>query len=98
MSEVVSLDSFRKEVPPSAFSAAEIRIEDFIDLDTFPIHDLSSPKRRALVEQCRADLEAVGCNHIPRFIKESAIQEMLAEAKRLMSDARPADDFVNPYL
>jgi len=98
MSEVVSLDSFRKEVPPSAFSAAEIRIEDFIDLDTFPIHDLSSPKRRALVEQCRADLEAVGCSHIPRFIKDSAIQEMLAEAKRLMSDARPADDFVNPYL
>lgn len=98
MSELVNFDSYRAPAPPTAFSAAEIRLEDFIDLDEFPIHDLASPKRQSLVDQCRADLEAFGCSHVPRFIKESAIQAMLEEANRLMKDARPADDFVNPYL
>ena len=98
MSELVNLDSYRAPLPPTAFSAAEIRLEDFIDLDEFPIHDLTSAKRKALVDQCRRELEAHGCSHVPGFIKQSAIQEMLEEAKRLMADARPADDFVNPYL
>ena len=98
MSEVLNIDAYREARLPSAFSAAEIRIEDFIDLDQFPIHDLSSAKRQALVEKCRADLATDGCSHIPNFIKMSAIEQMLAEAKRLMNDARPADDWVNPYL
>ncbi len=83
---------------PSAFAAAEICIEDFINLDDFPIHDLSSPRRAELVAHCRADLELVGCSHVPSFIKDSAIKEMGAEAHRLMSQSRPADDRINPYL
>ena len=31
----------------------EIRLEDFIDLDTYPIHDLRSPVRKELVRKCR---------------------------------------------
>ncbi len=83
---------------PTAFSAAEIRLEDFIDLQHFPIHDLQSPKRRELVEQCRSDLESVGCSHIPNFIHSDAIEKMSAEAARLSAVARPADDRINPYL
>lgn len=98
MSELVNLDSYRYPILPTAFSAAEIRLEDFIDLDEFPIHDLTSDKRKALVEKCRRDLEEYGCSHVPGFIKEAAIQAMLDEANRLMRDARPADDLVNPYL
>ncbi len=98
MSELVNLDSYRDPILPTAFSASEIRIEDFIDLDEFPIHDLTSAKRQELVNQCRRELEEHGCSHVPGFIKASAIQSMLEEANRLMEDARPADDFVNPYL
>lgn len=83
---------------PTAFAAAEIRLETFINLDAFPIHDLASPKRTALVEQCRHDLNQSGCSHVPDFLLPEACEEMRAEAYRLMDHARPADDRINPYL
>ena len=83
---------------PSAFAAAEIRLDEFIDLDQFPVHDLTNPKRDALVEQCRADLLSVGCSHVPNFILPSAVDKMRLEAHRLMDSALPADDNINPYL
>ena len=87
-----------QQIGPSAYAAAEIRLEEFIDLDSFPIHDLNSPARAELVAQCRADLAAVGCSHVPDFIRTSAVQAMRDEAHRLMAQARPADDKINPYL
>ena len=83
---------------PSAFSALEIRLEDFVDLEQFPIHDLTSDKRHQLVKSCQQDLEKYGCAHVAQFIKPEAIANMLAEAKRLMHLARPADSRINPYL
>ena len=83
---------------PSAFAAAEIRLEDFINLEQFPIHDMANPKRTELVEQCRKDLAASGCSHVPDFLLQEATTEMCAEANRLMEYARPADDRINPYL
>ena len=44
MSEIVS---------PSAYSATEIHLEEFLDLEQFPIHDLTHPKRAVLVKDCR---------------------------------------------
>lgn len=85
-------------VEPSAFSAAEIRLEEFVDLDRFPIHDLGSSRYAELVAKCRADLADVGCSHIPDFIRASAVDTMREEAHRLMQDAKPADDRINPYL
>eukprot|EP00927_Polykrikos_kofoidii_P006625 TRINITY_DN12683_c0_g1_i1.p1 TRINITY_DN12683_c0_g1~~TRINITY_DN12683_c0_g1_i1.p1 ORF type:complete len:328 (-),score=46.45 TRINITY_DN12683_c0_g1_i1:137-1120(-) len=83
---------------PSAFSGSEIRLEEIIDLDKFPIHDLMNTTRAAVVAKCRAELDAVGCCHIPKFFKDEAMQSMLGEATRLMSHARPADASINPYL
>lgn len=83
---------------PSAYAAAEIDIAEFLDLDDFPIHDLASPKRAELVAQCQADLSAVGCSHVPQFVRQSAVDKMCDEAHRLMAEARPADDRINPYL
>ena len=82
----------------SAFAAAEIQLEDFIDLEQFPIHDLTSSIRKELVASCRQDLLAYGCSHVPQFIKPSAIAAMSAEAHRLMPFARQADARINPYL
>jgi hypothetical protein len=83
---------------PSAYSAAEICLHDFIDLEQFPIHDLQSEKRQSLVEQCRADLDRVGCSHVPNFIHQDAVSKMSAEASRLSVHAKSADDRINPYL
>lgn len=83
---------------PSAYSAAEIDLEEFIDLARFPIHDLTSPARAELVAECRAGLDAVGCSHVPGFFRDEAIQRMRDEAHRLLPQARPADETVNPYF
>ena len=83
---------------PSAFSANEIQLEDFLDLERFPIHDLTSKKRAALVADCRKDLEKWGCAHVPDFITPSATQKMKEEAFRIMVGARRAHAWVNPYL
>ncbi|MGI9311564.1 MAG: HalD/BesD family halogenase [bacterium] len=83
---------------PSAYAAAEIQLEALIDLAAFPIHDLASPARAELVAHCRAEIDAVGCSHIPGFIRADAVRAMRVEAHRLMPRARPADDRINPYL
>ena len=83
---------------PSAFAGIEIRLEEFIDLDRFPIHDLTSPLRRELVDQCREDLETVGCSHVPDFIHEKAVQSMREEALRLLPQAWSWEDDSSPYF
>jgi len=83
---------------PSAFSANEIRLEDFLDLEKFPIHDLTSDKRAALVAQSRKDLDKWGCAHVRGFIIPAAIHKMKEEAFRIMDGARRAHAWVNPYL
>lgn len=85
-------------VTPSAFSAAEIQIEEFIDLEQFPIHDLNSPRRQELLEHCRKGLRESGCAHIANFIRPEAVKLMQDEAERLMPLARQADGHINPYL
>ena len=85
-------------VPPSAYSSAEIRLEEFLDLEQFPIHDLTHPKRAEMVKDCRLDLKKWGCAHIPDFISSSAIKKMKDEAFRIMDGARRAHTLVNPYL
>ena len=87
-----------KNASPSAFSSFEIRLDEFIDLEEFPIHDLTSPRREMLVNDCRKDLEKWGCAHIPNFITSSAVQKMRDEAFRIMAGALRAHSFVNPYL
>jgi len=83
---------------PSAYAAAEIQLEDLIDLDAFPIHDLTSPKRAELVAQCRADLADDGCSHVADFIRKEAVQKMRDEALRLLPMATTADDYNTPYF
>jgi hypothetical protein len=87
-----------KIITPSAYSSFEIRLEEFIDLEEFPIHDLTNPKRELLVNDCRQDIERWGCAHIPDFISPSAVNKMRDEAFRLMDSSRRAHTFVNPYL
>ena len=83
---------------PSAYAAAEIDLSEFVDLDSFPIHELGNPKRQGLIDHAREGLEAFGCAHIPNFLNSNAIETMRAEANRILDKARPADAKINPYL
>ena len=83
---------------PSAFSAAEIDLEQLFDLDQFPIHNLSHPRRKELVEYCRSGLAEDRCSHVSGFVRASALDSMCKEATSLISVAAPAEDKHNPYF
>jgi 2OG-Fe(II) oxygenase superfamily len=57
-------------------------IADLVDLERFPIHDPRG-KGRALVEECRRQLGAIGAYNIDDFLRPEAIRAMVAEAKEL---------------
>lgn len=83
---------------PSAYTAAEIDLNELIDLDQFPIHDLKNPGRRDLVEKCREELVGDGCSHVSDFIRPEAVEKMRDEAVRLLPMATTADDYNSPYF
>ena len=83
---------------PSAFSAAEIDLEELFDLKEFPIHDLDHPRRKELVKYCRQGLDDDGCSHINGFVLESALDKMRAEANELTPLAGAAEANHNPYF
>ncbi len=83
---------------PTAFAAAEIDLDEFVDLDTYPIHELSNPARRDLVAQTRAQMETVGCFRIPGFMRPAAVDRMRLEATRLHPSTSWSELDHNPYF
>lgn len=73
-------------------------LADFVDLETYPIDDLDSPKRKALVEECRKQLDAVGCCRIPDIIRPESIERMRLEVERQRADIYWSEDSHNPYM
>ena len=56
-------------------------LDAIIDLDRYPIHQPENPLTLALVEQCRAELDAVGCCCVRGFIRPESIARMLGGEK-----------------
>jgi hypothetical protein len=83
---------------PTAFAAAEIDIEALVDLDTYPIHDLASPVRRALVAQTQEQMRLVGCSHLPGFVRADAVARMQAEGTALHDQTYWSREPHNPYF
>ena len=73
-------------------------LEQIIDLDRYPIHDPADPVTQALVEQCRAELDAVGCCCVRGFIRPESVARMLAEAERLKPQTYWSENANNPYM
>ena len=72
-------------------------IEDLIDLDTYPIHQIGNPIRDELVAETRQQMDAVGCCRISNFVRPEAIAIMLQEAQSLHDQAHWAENAHNPY-
>ena len=43
------------------------RLKTIIDLENYPIHDLSSSKIQKLIKKCKDDLDQFSCSTIPKF-------------------------------
>ncbi|WP_370278737.1 hypothetical protein [Pontibacterium sp.] len=97
MTEAVSINE-QNAVELTVAPSVMPELEDLVDLDTYPIHDLESPKRKALVDQCRKELDAVGCCRIPDIIKPESIERMRLEVERQRDEIYWSEDSHNPYM
>lgn len=83
---------------PTSYAGDEIQLDKLIDLKRYPIHDLNSPVRKALLAHCREQLEEDGCVVIEALLLEPTTQAMAAEAARLLPQAYRSRDKHNPYF
>jgi hypothetical protein len=63
------------------------RVEDTIDLATYPLHALESPRGRELVARCQADLAETGMFNLEDFVRRDALAEAVAELRPLIAEA-----------
>lgn len=58
-----------------------------VDIERYPIHDLSTPAAEKLVAQCRDDLTARALCRLPGFLREDAVKKLVDEARALLPEA-----------
>ena len=83
---------------PTAFAAAEIDVDELIDIDEFPIHELTSASRAQLVGEAQTQMAAAGCFRISGFIRPEAVELMCAEALGLHDATFWSQLAHNPYF
>jgi len=75
-----------------------MNIEDLLNLERYPLNDRDNPQRRALVDQCKADL----ANHlycvIPDIVLPEALAAMGREAQELLPTSNHNNSLRNCYL
>ena len=52
------------------------RLQTIVDLENYPIHDLSSIRIQKLIKKCKDDLDQFSCSTIPNFILPKSIETM----------------------
>jgi len=63
-------------------------IHTLIDIKTYPLDQPGSEPRMALVQRCRADLDAAGMFELPGFLKAQALAQCVATiAPRMVSES-----------
>jgi hypothetical protein len=74
-----------------------MRLEEIVDLDRYPLIDLSSPRARAVVAEGRAALAGDGLALLQGFIRPAALRAMAEEAQSLVPQAFRRDEWYGIY-
>jgi hypothetical protein len=82
----------------TAFAAVEIDLNRFIDLDRYPVHDVTDSTRRELVAETRDQMIGKGCFRIPQFLRPEAVDAMRLEATALHDQVSWTRQDHNPYF
>ncbi len=69
-----------------------------VDIDRYPIGDLTSPAGVELVERCRADLAVGGACQLDGFLRPAAVDQLVADALELASGAHRSEATANVYF
>lgn len=72
-------------------------VDDLIDLDRYPIHELEGPAQ-SLVEECRDALRSEGACRLDGFVRPDAVGRMAHEAATLAAEGYPNDAVHNCYF
>ena len=65
------------------------RLAHYIDLERYPIHDISSPRAEALIERCHEMMREDTLCLLPGFLRADARQELAREINAIEHRARP---------
>jgi hypothetical protein len=63
------------------------RLQDILDLDRHPLHEIGTVRWQVLVDRCKADLAADGMFNLEGFVSPSALTRSVSEIRPVM-DAR----------
>ena len=74
------------------------RLNSIVDLESYPIHDLSSKRIKDLIQKCKNDLDQFSCSTIPNFILPDSLKIMNSELEKKLDEVYMSKESINPYL
>ena len=74
------------------------RLKTIVDLDKYPIQDLNSQSIKALIKNCKNDLDQFSCSTIPNFILPQSLEVMNQELEKKIDKVYMSNKSINPYL
>ena len=75
-----------------------MKLNDIVDLDTYPINQPSNQKYKDIINYNKKLLDNNGCCVLKNFIKEESINRMKQEAERKLNKVHWTKDKHNPYF
>lgn len=76
----------------------ELRIDDLLDYECYPLDDTSSPKYRAVVDHARAQLAEDGCAVISNLLRPTAVALISTEIRERKHTTHYSTSAMNPYF
>lgn len=73
-------------------------IDSFVNLDRYPLHDLSSSQRQTLLESCRNQFQEEGVCVLPEFLCTTGLQNLIQESLGISHKAFHQTVKGNAYL
>ncbi len=73
-------------------------LEQLVDLDRYPLHDLDSARGRAVIAAARADVARMGAAELPGFLTPRGLALALADARTLAKLAYRSGGMGTAYL
>ena len=74
------------------------RLKTIVDLERYPIQDLSSPKIKETIKKCKSDLDKFSCATIPNFILYKSLETMKTELEKQINEVYMSEESINAYL
>ncbi len=69
-----------------------------IDLEKYPIDDLASPRARAVIDDARSQIAAIGAAELSGFVTPAGVSELVRDADSLSERAHPSGGIGTAYL